>query len=294
MHRAYAAGVLRSIVTTQVHPEVVDMMQVLGHQWQVPVAIVSKNDYKAKLKDILQATAADAAFVLTFPWRIPEDVLGIPRLGFFNFHHGRLPEMRGADPVFECVRQGMAEAGSCVHMMSAAFDAGPIVLQQAVPFTPDFTYGMLSGRMAEAGAQMCDQLIRMIKEDTLPGPVPQDESKAVYWPRIGAADLRIDWRQMSWQQIKALVKACNPLLRGVPTSINGWQIGLTDVCEVAIQGDASHIAPGTVLAADPQNGLVVCCQDGKALRIEVIYAEEGTMAGFRLQQWGIAPGAVFT
>jgi len=65
--------------------------------------------------------------------RVPEDALAVPRLGWLNLHHGRLPEYRGTFSVFWAMRR--AEPILCVtaHLMGPRFDDGPVIYEQNVP-----------------------------------------------------------------------------------------------------------------------------------------------------------------
>ena len=286
-------GVLSALVTTDMHDDVVAQARAFSSQYGRPLHILAHSRFKEQLKQILDDGQPDAVIVMTFPWRIPAALLAMPRLGFFNIHPGKLPEMRGADPVFECIRRQMPEAGCTIHVMTDEIDKGTIVAQQYVPVTPELTHGMLCGRMAYLAAQLCTDLIKDIKEDRMPASLPQDESRARYWPKAGAEELRIRWDEMDLEEIAALVRSCNPVTKGIPVTINGWQIGVYDVSAVNLEGDTSHLRPGTVITADMQNGLLIYCRNGKALKLEVFYSEEGVMPGYKLAFYGIGPGSVF-
>ena len=92
---------------------------------------------------------------------------------------------------------------------------------------------------------------------------------------------------MQAEEIVALVQGCNPIGRGTPTSINGWKIGVVDIGNVNLDGDASAIAPGTIIAIDPQNVLIVCCLGCKAVKLELAYTSEGYFPGYKIAFFGI-------
>jgi methionyl-tRNA formyltransferase len=288
-----AADVLCTVATAENDKEVVQLFSDIAARHDLPFNVISKNNCVDELAEWIAETKPDMVFVMTFPWRIPVSVLSIPEFGFVNFHYGLLPAMRGADPIFESIRQRLPVAGTTVHVMNADFDAGPILLQDQIPLPPEYTYGMLSSQMAYLGDKMCKQLIQDIKENKELVPKPQDEGAAQYWPKISEEELWIRWDEMSCSEIMALVRSCNPILKGVPVIINGWKMGVSDVSEVNLQGDASAIVPGTILTVDMQNGLLVCCKDGKALKLEVVYTAEGVFPGYKLVFFGIAAGMVF-
>jgi len=294
LQRMAGTGVLCSIATADKDPEVVHVFGEKAAELRVPYYTISGKNHTDQLHEWLDAVQPDMVFVITFPWRIAASLLAIPKMGFWNFHFGLLPEMRGADPIFESIRQRKQVAGATVHAMDEGLDTGPILIREEIPLPPEYTYGMLSSQMAMLGDKMCAQMIGELQQGKDLNPVPQDETNAQYWPKINGAAMQIQWQDATAAEIIAQVRACNPIARGgVPTIINNWMIGVCDVNEVNLQGDASAIAPGTVLAIDYQNGLVVCCKEGKAIKLEVVYAAEGMFPGYKLAFFGIAPGMAF-
>lgn len=293
MESMHNAGVLCAVATADKDPEVQTMFRAKAAEYGVPFKKITYKNYEEQLQDWLVIAAAQCVFVMTFPWRISAAVLAVPSLGFYNFHYGLLPQMRGADPIFESIRQGLPHTGVTVHVMDETFDTGPIALQEQIPLVPEYTYGMVSSQVAFAGAKLCSQMVLFLRNGNVPKTTPQDETLAKYWPRIVEADLQIRWADMDSKKITALVRSCNPIARGIPATINNWKIGVCDVSDVNLQGDASAIAPGTIIAIDPQNGLIVYCSDGKGLKFDVIYTAEGYFPGYKLAFFGIAQGMVF-
>ena len=306
MMRLINEGLLCGVATAETDAEAMHMCKTACAEKGVTYTSISKTSHKQQLRDWVAGTQADMVFVITFPYRIPEDVLSMPRLGFLNFHFGLLPEMRGADPIFESIRHRLPVVGSTVHIMDKGLDTGPIVLRDEFPLSPDFTYGMLAGQMSMLGDKQCGEIITKLKNGELAAingaPIPvaeilnataQEETNAKYWPKVGEAEITISWDKMEVDEIVALVRSTNPVGRGVPTSINGWKIGVVDICHVNLDGDASQIAPGTIIAIDHQNGLIVCCRGGKAVKLEVVYTSEGYFPGYKISLFGIQQWMVF-
>lgn len=294
MQHLVAAGMVCAIATADTDQEVVMLYSRLAEKIGIPYNRISKKEHNKQIAEWLKEYSPDAVFVMTFPWRLSEDILSFPPMGCFNFHYGLLPEMRGADPVFEAIRNRKAEAGITIHLMDKGLDTGPVVMQRSFPLSPDFTYGMLCQQMAMTGGEMCAAFLMQIAAGTPIQTQVQDEQKATYWPKLKVEDISIDWDTMDVLTIKAMVRACNPIAKGAPVSLNGWNIGICEVADVTLQGDASAILPGTIIANDPQNGLIVCCKGGEALKIEAIYTDQGILPGHKLAMWGIANGMRFS
>src|SRR5215210_5587789 len=82
-----------------------------------------------------------------FPWRIPADVLALPRLGAINFHDALLPRHRGPNATGWAFRLGDAETGLTIHRLSPEFDTGPILAQVSIPITDTDDFSALDAQL---------------------------------------------------------------------------------------------------------------------------------------------------
>jgi len=78
-----------------------------------------------------------AAFVAAFPHRI------------LNIHPSLLPSFPGVDAQAQAVAYGVKVSGCTVHFVDENLDAGPIVVQRAVPVRDDDTAESLAARILE-------------------------------------------------------------------------------------------------------------------------------------------------
>lgn len=275
--------------------EAIRMCKPLAERHNIPVRIFTKKNLESQLNELQHTYAPAAVLVLTFPFRIPAAALTLPPHGFINIHYGLLPEMRGADPIFESIRMRRSHAGVTAHVMDADFDTGPIIMREEIQLPSHFTYGMLSAQLAYKGAEMCEQIVQKLEINGSLKSTPQDESKANYYGKMQARGIQLHWQSMDSSELLALINACNPASKtGVPAMVNGWTIGICCAAPIALSGDVSSYSPGDILVADAQNGLLVLAKDGIALKLEVVYTEEGYFPGYVLSVFGIGPGMRFT
>ncbi|WP_315780232.1 MULTISPECIES: methionyl-tRNA formyltransferase [unclassified Bradyrhizobium] len=75
----------------------------------------------------LRALGADLFVNWGHPERFAEELLALPRLGVLNLHPGEIPGARGLEPVFAAILEGWPAITQTAHLMSAAFDDGPII-----------------------------------------------------------------------------------------------------------------------------------------------------------------------
>src|SRR4051812_15941473 len=91
-----------------------------------------------RLVPMLRELELDLIFVTGFPWRLPTELLALPRLGAINTHPTVLPRYRGPNPLFWMMMNGETEAGMTIHRMDGDFDTGPILAQATMPIDPDW------------------------------------------------------------------------------------------------------------------------------------------------------------
>lgn len=272
-------------------PEMIAVMKQVSAQAGVPSRIFTRKNFSAQLTEWLNEYKPDVVLVKTFPFRIPAEALSIPKFGFINFHYAPLPEFRGSNPLFWMIKEGVTTGGIAVHQMTEEFDSGPILLQQAVPFAPEATFGICCTQLAYAGVELTIKLVNGLQSGNLT-PVAQEKKEERWYGRPEQKDFFIDWNKMNARQVNALVKACNPWLKGAPTKSKGWVVFITDAFALDASAPA-HTLPGTILHLSPEQGLVIVCKEQTLLKAEVIYTEEGFFTGMQLLRFGLKPGDRF-
>lgn len=201
-----------------------------------------------------------------FPWRLPQALLELPRLGAVNAHPSLLPKYRGAGPnVFGWMfRNDERETGITVHRMAAAFDTGPILAQERIRIEDDDDVAALTARLGEPFVRALDSgLAKAAAGD--PG-VPQAGDGFYCEP------FEEEWRRVVWSRPA----------RAVHNQVRSWTGMESQGHAVARLGDAevtvkrtrlvsipqSHdAAPGTVLRRGP-DGVLVQCGDRPLLVID--------------------------
>lgn len=259
----------------------------------VPVFETNRADLANTLKSWLMKLEPDVLLTISFPYKLPLEILQISRIGAFNVHSGKLPEYRGAQPsfweIFNCEKEG----AMTVHKMDEEYDRGAVIASQPVPIAPEDTYGLHSVRLAFSAVNIVEFLFGAIIRYGADIPsLEQDESKAVFYERPTSDDLIINWEEYSGEKIRALIKACNPWNQGAFTSIKGINIRLTDVTLISNAGNDRQ-PPGTILTANAANGIQVNCKDGSALQLDVVTMDEGILPGRALINFGMQAGDKF-
>ncbi|MGH9175261.1 MAG: phosphoribosylglycinamide formyltransferase, partial [Vicinamibacterales bacterium] len=90
------------------------------------------------------------AFIDAFPNRI------------LNIHPSLLPAFPGLDAQRQAFDHGVKMTGATVHLVDAHLDAGPIVLQGAVPVLETDTPETLAARILEEEHRLYPQAIQLV------------------------------------------------------------------------------------------------------------------------------------
>lgn len=82
-----------------------------------------------------------------------------------NIHPSLLPSFPGLDPHGQALRAGVKISGATVHFVIPETDAGPIVMQGAVPVATDDTADTLAARVLSVEHQIYPQALRLLATD---------------------------------------------------------------------------------------------------------------------------------
>ncbi len=210
-----------------------------------------------RLPRLLRGLEPDLIVVTGFPWRLPPELITLPRLGSINTHPALLPKYRGPDPLFWQVMNGEPEVGLTIHRIEPDFDTGPILAQASAPILPDDDLDGIFAKLFSLGPDLFVQaLIAVAAND--PGR-PQPLEGASYAPMHTAADRVLDWTR-SAVQLRNQVRAWGP--DGALATLEGQQ-WIVKQAHVADPRPALHppATPGQVVARGP-DGVLVQTGDG--------------------------------
>ena len=232
-------------------------VKLLAQRQQIPLL----QPLKMKDPEFLQALAGwkpDLIAVTAFGRILPPAILSLPPLGCINVHGSLLPKYRGAGPIQWAIINGETETGITTMLMDEGMDTGAMLLQEAIPITPDDTAGTLSPRLAELGGRLLVETITRLKTGTLV-PRHQDSSRATLAPVLKKEDGAIDWA-LPATALANRVRGLSPW-PGAFTTVGGdrWTIwralafpGLMTKppgSVVAITNEAIHVSTGEGILA---------------------------------------------
>jgi methionyl-tRNA formyltransferase len=181
-----------------------DSVADLAAQHNVPVLLREHPD-DAELLEALRQAAPDVIVATNWRTWIPPQVFNLPPMGTLNVHDALLPAYAGFSPLIWALINDEREVGVTAHMMDDTLDAGPIVLQRAVPVGPRDTATDLFDKTLELfGPITADALAEIASGRT--DFVPQDRDKASFFHKRAEEDIRIDWNWTA-QELDRLIRA---------------------------------------------------------------------------------------
>jgi methionyl-tRNA formyltransferase len=212
------------------------------------------------LRTTLGRIAPDLIVVACFPWRFPEWLLSLPRLGCLNVHPSLLPDARGPEPVFWAFRWGLSRTGVSLHLMDSGWDTGPLIAQQDMPIPEGSTVATLEQSLARMGADLLTEHLQA----PLDGPIkalPQPVGAARYAPFPGADDLVIS---TAWTARDAarFILAVSPRYGAIEILVlsTGQRLAVNEVVSVhqETQVQALQVSEANLLNIAFASGTLVC------------------------------------
>ncbi len=231
------------------------------------LTVSSKRELSELFAD--QQFASRAGVVIDFGIIIAQDVIDSFELGIVNSHFSLLPKWRGADPITFSILKGDNETGVTLMLIVEKLDEGPILVQQALPLTPEITTPVLTDQLI----QLSDTLL----QGTLPlyfsgqvQPQEQPTEGVTYSSKLTKEDGIIDWQKPA-VEIECQIRAFLEWPKSRAT------IGARDVVITAAHVIEGNGTPGVVWLQDRQLGMYT--GDGILVIDQLIPAGKKAMSG---------------
>ncbi|KAJ1940106.1 Methionyl-tRNA formyltransferase, partial [Linderina pennispora] len=232
--------------------------------WQVPSAGLKETD------------RYDIGVVSSFGMFIPRRIIESFRLGMINIHPSLLPEYRGPSPLQAALLDGKKETGITIQEVHPTVMDGGKVLAQ-MPYQIDGTATRID-MMNEMGYLSGQLLVKLLHnyEYVRERAIEQDESKATTTRLYSREDSRVNWEQMSAEQIVRMHRAfCGrePVhsiwrKKNKMHSIQLQDIALPDPNVEPLDPEIAKYPPGSVFYRRKVPYLEVPCVDGNRIWIK--------------------------
>ncbi|MBL9114101.1 MAG: methionyl-tRNA formyltransferase [Verrucomicrobiaceae bacterium] len=213
---------------------------------------------------------ADIGVVIAYGQILNKAALELPRLGCINVHASLLPRHRGASPIQAAIRDGDSESGVSIMHVVKELDAGDVIDVEKTPINGLDTGGSLHDRLAKIAPAALERALDAIAAGTA-SRTPQDTARVTYSGKLNREDGAIDWSK-SAVVLDRLVRAYHPW-PGTFTLLPSGEVLKVHQVQVAAATSGCAIA-GTIVCADPRQGLLVSTGDG-LLELTEVQAPNG-------------------
>lgn len=213
--------------------------------------------------DGLKALGGESMVTCAYGQILTQEVLDCFPKGVWNIHAGLLPAYRGASPMQSCLLNGEKETGVCVMKTELGLDTGDILLCEKTQICDEETYGELSERLSQIGAEALLKAMPLLERGEY-SLQPQGEEGAFVYKKIKSEKGLVNFNEQA-ETIVNLVRAFNP----EPVAyafLNGARVNILRMQKTQIPEGSENAQNGEILTDKPKTGLVVKC-DGGAVKI---------------------------
>ena len=243
----------------------------------------------------LKKYQADVMVVIAFGQILPKEILELTPYGCINVHASLLPKYRGAAPIQWSIIEGEQVTGVTTMQMDEGLDTGDMIMKTEVPIAADETGDSLHDKLAQAGAKLCVETLKAVKNGTAVFE-KQGESPTAYARMLDKKMGNIDWKEPA-VRIERLVRGLNSW----PGTYTHWDGKVMKIWRAAAEpgrpaGDGGNgtAAPGTVVDVE-KDSFAVQTGDGLLRVYELqIPGKKRMETGAFLRGYALVKGTIFS
>ena len=161
------------------------------------------------------------------PFLLPVTALRRAHQFFINLHPSLLPRLRGKHPANGVLLHREACAGCTLHYMDEQADTGRIIHQQQFDVTSDIDLGLLYVMLFDLEVDVCRQGICALIDAGFDLPGAEQSGPASHYSRR-ADDMRVDFREMSDDEIVTRVRAFGVASQGVASRLSNRDVRIVE------------------------------------------------------------------
>ena len=129
-----------------------------------PKIFASPKEYDEAILEVLNSHGVELVVLAGYMKIVSPILVNAYRNRMMNIHPSLLPAFPGLHPQRQALEYGVKTAGCTVHFVAEEVDAGPIILQAAVPVEDEDTEGSLSARILEQEHRILPEALQLYSE----------------------------------------------------------------------------------------------------------------------------------
>ncbi|MCL4491551.1 MAG: phosphoribosylglycinamide formyltransferase [Nitrospirae bacterium] len=139
----------------------------IGYLYFNPKQFPSKDDFFIKIADELKTRDVELVVLAGFMRIVRKPLIDAFPNRIMNIHPALLPSFPGLHGQKQAADYGVRISGCTVHFVDEGMDNGPVIIQAAVPVSPDDTEETLSARILKLEHRIYPEAIRLYSEGRL-------------------------------------------------------------------------------------------------------------------------------
>ena len=231
-----------------------DSVEQLASEHHVPVLLTELID--ADVIERVKSAEPDLIVVNSWYSWMPRELYDLPRHGTINFHDSLLPKFTGFSPVLWALLAGESEVGITVHKMDEELDAGPIIMQRAIPIGPNDTGPSLVGATIELIPGLLHDVLVAIENGTATC-TPQNLADRTFFHKRAVRDSIIDWR-LPASELARFVRA---LAEPYPPAFTFYRGQRIEILQASVSDGIYGGTPGRVFIREGDGFVIVAGPD---------------------------------
>ena len=142
-------GELVALIVNRRNTGAIERAEKLGINWLFvdPYSFPSREDYDRRLVEILKYLKVELVCLAGYKLIVSEVFVDAFPGRILNIHPSLLPSFPGLRAHWQAITYGVKISGATVHVVDKGVDTGPIVVQVAVPVSPEDTPDTLSEKV---------------------------------------------------------------------------------------------------------------------------------------------------
>ncbi|MBI3592136.1 MAG: phosphoribosylglycinamide formyltransferase [Nitrospirae bacterium] len=132
-----------------------------------PKDFLTKDDFFARIADELKKRNVDLVILAGFMRIVRKPLIDAFPNKIMNIHPALLPSFPGLHGQKQASDYGVRISGCTVHFVDEGMDTGPVIIQAAVPVSPEDTEDALSERILKLEHRIFPEAIRLYAEGRL-------------------------------------------------------------------------------------------------------------------------------
>lgn len=213
--------------------------------------------------ETLKSLNADIMVTAAYGQILSQEIIDICPNGIINVHGSLLPKYRGASPIQQSIINGEEYTGVTIMKTEAGIDTGDMLLSEKCKIEPQDTYGTLSEKLSQIGANLCVRALDLIESNKAVF-IPQNNELATHTKMFKKEDCFIDFNKTSCQIVN-FVRGLNPNPIAL-FSLNNETYKVFSAKSINYEGTEPN---GTILEANSKKGLIVKCSDSAVEIVEM-------------------------